>query len=171
MIEIKKGTLKDQEKLCFAIMRLKNSKECITNAEMQEYLDRTYYCEIDGEIVAVITAIRELLTDTTQYPSYSITTHPNRYIVKYCLFDKYTIDRNHYDSVSIMNRLMKELCADLSDWSVWIDVEYQADISESTSKEDVINILSEVAKNNSFKEATNRFSFIRVTPIDFGSLH
>lgn len=171
MIEFKRASLTDTYKLCTAIMELKTSRECITQAEMQEYIDRTYYATIDGRIVAIVVAIRELLSWNTVYPDHVTTTNPNRYLIKYALVDKYTIEKDGNDPKKVMSRLFKELCADLSDWSVWLDIEYQADINGWTAKDDVIEILTAAAEDNSFKQSKNRFSYLRVMPIDFGSLH
>ena len=70
-----------------------------------------------------------------------------------------------------MYNLIRELCADLNDWSVWIDIEYQAGINLGASKEDTISIITESVLANGFKQAINRFAYIRVMPIDFGKLH
>lgn len=171
LVEIKKASLTDTYKLCTAIMELKTNRDCITQAEMQEYIDRTYYAVINGRICAIVVAIREQLSWNTTYPDHVCTTHPNRYIIKYALMDKYALDQDGSDPKKVMSRLFRELCADLSDWSVWLDIDYQAEINGWTAKEDVIDILTVAAEENSFKQSENRFSYLRVTPIDFGKLH
>lgn len=171
MILFKKAELEDMHTLTMAIMSMKTDIESITSAEMQEYMDRLYYCTIDDKIVAIVVAIRQQLTQNTQYPDYMSTTFPSRYNIKYALMDKGTIEDNGYNTKSIMCRLFRELCADLSDWSVWFDVDYHASINGMTSEEDAKEILVYVAESNSFRPCLNRFCYLRVTPIDFGALH
>ena len=171
VVNIKKATLADKNDLLLAIMRMKNSVECITNEEMQEYMDRTYFCEINGDIVAVVTAIREVLTHTNVYPDKTITTNPNRYLVKFCLFDQYKLEYFEVNAERIMTRLLSELCADLSDWTVWIDIDYQVELNTSVIKESAIEVLTKAVTSNQFKPTVNRFSYIRLSPIDFGALH
>lgn len=171
MISFEKASRDDSYRLIMAIMSMKTSSEVITSAEMQEYMDRLYYCSIDGTVVAIVVAIRQQLTDTTQYPGYAVTTFPSRYNVKYALVDKNTIESSGYSAKDVMCRLIRELCANLSDWSVWFDVDYHAGNNEMTSEEDTREILAYAAESNEFRPCLNRFCYLRVTPIDFGALH
>lgn len=162
--------MRDLERILMAIMAMKNSEDCITTDEMHDYIDRTYYAEDEnGNILAIITANRRSIEYSEEATRQNL--NSTRYQIKHLLFSKQTIEEAGYDCTKVVKRLVKELCADLSDWSVWIDIEYQAGINLGASKEDTISIITESVLANGFKQAINRFAYIRVMPIDFGKLH
>lgn len=172
MIQFERAKLEDLSELAIAIMSMKTSDDCITLADMQEYMDRLYYCTIDDKIVAIVVVIRQQLKWSVQYPDHVCTTFPNRYNVQYTLIDKGTIESSgDFRADSVMCRLFREVCADLSDWSVWFDIDYHAGINAMTSKEDAEEIFRYAAESNGFKPTMNRFCYLRVVPIDFGALH
>ena len=170
MISIKKARMRDLERVLMSLMSMKSSEDCITTNEMHDYIDRTYFAEDDKEnILAIITVNRRSIEYSEEATRQNL--NSTRYQIKHLLFSKQAIEEAGYDCTKVVKRLVKELCADLSDWSVWIDVEYQADINLGASKEDTISIITESILANGFKQAINRFAYIRVMPIDFGKLH
>lgn len=161
IVSLKKATLDDIDRLTIAIMALGDLPYSITTSEMADIIDYTYYMENDdGLIMALVSAVRLNLTDGT-----------TKYQIKYALYDKtlisYSIDRS---VESIMELLIRELCASLSEWSVWIDIDYQASIGLDDT-DGAREVLQKAVLRNGFKNAENRFSYIRVMPIDFDSLH
>ena len=162
--------MRDLERILMAIMTMKDSEDCITIDEMHDYIDRTYYAEDENSnILAIITANRRSIDYSEEATRQNL--NSTRYQIKHLLFSKQAIEEAGYDCTKVVTRLVKELCADLNDWSVWIDVEYQAEINLGASKEDTISIITESVLANGFKQAINRFAYIRVMPIDFGKLH
>lgn len=162
--------MRDLERILMTIMAMKDSEDCITTDEMHDYIDRTYYAEDENSnILAIITANRRSIEYSEEATRQNL--NSTRYQIKHLLFSKQAIEEAGYDCTKVVKRLVKELCADLSDWSVWIDVEYQAGINLGASKEDTISIITESVLANGFKQAINRFAYIRVMPIDFGKLH
>ena len=162
--------MRDLERILMAIMTMKDSEDCITTDEMHDYIDRTYYAEDENSnILAIITANRQSIDYSEEATRQNL--NSTRYQIKHLLFSKQAIEEAGYDCTKVVKRLVKELCADLNDWSVWIDVEYQAEINLGASKEDTISIITESVLANGFKQAINRFAYIRVMPIDFGKLH
>ena len=162
--------MRDLERILMAIMAMKDSEDCITIDEMHDYIDRTYYAEDENSnILAIITANRRSIDYSEEATRQNL--NSTRYQIKHLLFSKQAIEEAGYDCTKVVTRLVKELCADLNDWSVWIDVEYQAEINLGTSKDDTISIITESVLANGFKQAINRFAYIRVMPIDFGKLH
>ena len=162
--------MRDLERILMAIMAMKDSEDCITIDEMHDYIDRTYYAEDENSnILAIITANRRSIDYSEEATRQNL--NSTRYQIKHLLFSKQAIEEAGYDCTKVVTRLVKELCADLNDWSVWIDVEYQAEINLGASKEDTISIITESILANGFKQAINRFAYIRVMPIDFGKLH
>lgn len=162
--------MRDLERILMAIMAMKDSEDCITIDEMHDYIDRTYYAEDENSnILAIITANRRSIDYSEEATRQNL--YSTRYQIKHLLFSKQAIEEAGYDCMKVVTRLVKELCADLNDWSVWIDIEYQAGINLGTSKDDTISIITESVLANGFKQAINRFAYIRVMPIDFGKLH
>lgn len=162
--------MRDLERILMAIMAMKDSEDCITIDEMHDYIDRTYYAEDENSnILAIITANRRSIDYSEEATRQNL--NSTRYQIKHLLFSKQAIEEAGYDCTKVVKRLVKELCADLSDWSVWIDIEYQAGINLGAIKEDTISIITESVLANGFKQAINRFAYIRVMPIDFGKLH
>ena len=172
MLTLKKADIKDIESLVITLMTMKQSEQNITIAEMHEYIDRTYYYE-DSKygIVAIVCATRQLLNEKTQYPSYTRIENPNRYQIKYALFNKSLIEMCDSNPARLMYNLIRELCADLNDWSVWIDIEFQSEINLGAEQKDTLEILSEAVTKNYFRKGINRFEYIRVMPIDFAEFH
>ena len=170
ILRIKKADVQDIPKMCITLMSMKESADCITESEMHDFIDRTYYAEDEnGNILAIITANRRSIAYSEEATRQNL--NSTRYQIKHLLFSKQAIEEAGYDCTKVVTRLVKELCADLNDWSVWIDVEYQAEINLGASKEDTISIITESILANGFKQAINRFAYIRVMPIDFGKLH
>lgn len=162
--------MRDLERILMAIMTMKDSEDCITTDEMHDFIDRTYYAEDENSnILAIITANRRSIDYSEKATRQNL--NSTRYQIKHLLFSKQAIEEAGYDCMKVVTRLVKELCADLNDWSVWIDIEYQAEINLGASKEDTISIITESVLANGFKQAINRFAYIRVMPIDFGKLH
>ena len=170
MLNIKKARIQELDRMLIAIMTMKNSADCITTDEMHDYIDRTYYAEDDKHnILAIVCANRRSIPYSEE--ATALNAYSTRYQIKYSLFSKQAIEDAGYDAIKVMTRLLKELCADLSDWSVWLDVEFQAEVNLGSSAEDTIEILTNAALANSFHNTANRFAYIRVMPIDFISLH
>lgn len=172
ILNIRKATHSDVNRMAIALMSMKSSVECITQTEMFEYINRTYYAEdYDGNIVAIICANRQLMPYLNEGKT-DMSLMTNRYQIKYALFDDKKIKSLGYTSERVMIRLMRELCADLSDWSVWLDIQFQAEINIGSDKEKTIEVLSKAALENGFKNGdSNRFAYIRVMPINFAGLH
>lgn len=161
IVSLKKAKMEDIERLTLSIMTLGNLPYNLTQDSVRDIIDYTYFFENDdGMIMAIVGAIRSNLKDGT-----------TRYEIKYALYDEtliaYSIDRSPQ---FLMTQLIRELCANLSEWSVWIDVDYQASIGLYET-ENTREVLSRAAIDNGFKNAENRFHYIRVMPIDFESLH
>lgn len=170
ILQIKKADVKEIPRLCITLMSMKESADCITEDEMHDFIDRTYYAEDENrDILAIITANRRSIEYSEEATQQNM--NSTRYQIKHLLFNKQAIEEAGYDCTKVVTRLVKELCVDLNDWSVWIDVEYQAGINLGTSKEDTISIITDAVLANDFKKAVNRFAYIRVMPIDFGKLH
>lgn len=170
MLNIKKARIEELDRMVLTLMTMKNSEDCITTNEMHDYIDRTYYAE-DGNknIVAIVCANRRSIPYSEEATALDL--YSTRYQIKYSLFSKQAIEDAGYDATKVMTRLLKELCADLSDWSVWLDVEFQAGINLGSSAEDTTEILTNAALANSFHKASNRFGYIRVMPINFTTQH
>ena len=171
VIEIKKAKFEELDRFALALMTMKQSEDCITRDEMYDYIDRTYYLEDENKNILAIVCANRRSIEYSEEATRVYNAPATRYQVKYALFIKQAIEDNGLDATKVMTRLFKELCADLSDWSVWLDVEFQAKVNLGSKEEDTISILTEAALANGFKKAVNRFAYIRVQPINYGSLH
>ena len=170
MINIKKARTQELDRMILALMIMKDSADCITTDEMHDYIDRTYYAEDENKnILAIVCANRRSISYSEEATALDLCS--TRYHIKYSLFSKQAIEDAGYDATKVMTRLFKELCADLSDWSVWLDVEFQAGINLGSSAEETTEVLTNAALANSFHKMSNRFGYIRVMPINLTTQH
>lgn len=172
MLQFKKASIEDAEYLLMELMRMKNSDECLNIDEIYEFIDRTYfYADERNYIVAIICVVRDLITDYNVFPTHTRVENPNRYRIKYALFNYGLLSLENASPEKIMNSLIREVCASLNDWSVWLDIDYMSSINAGASKEETKEVLKYAATKNYFKAAINRFGYIRVMPIEFDKLH
>lgn len=172
MLQFKKASIEDADYLLMEIMRMKNSDECLTEEEVYELIDRTYYY-IDEQryIAAIVCVVRDMLIDYNRFPTHTRVENPNRYRIKYALFNSGLLAMENVSPKKVMNSLIREVCASLNDWSVWIDIDYMSNINDGASPEETKEVLQYAAAKNYFKTASNRFGYIRVMPIEFDKLH
>lgn len=171
MIIFKKATPDDIDDIIVAIMSLKNDYKNITVEEAQEFIDHCYYAIDDttGFIVAVIAAIRETLTEFSEVEGSMISVHPNRYKIKYMVGDDYQIEEHNKPNTyqSVMVYLVRELCHDMNEWSVWVDTD---DVYTTDEYKD--SAIFRALRTNYFAQSlTEPTVLIRAMPIDFDALH
>lgn len=173
MIVFKRASVRDLQKITLAVMCLKGSPECITTDEMQDYIDRCYYCEDTDthNIVAIIVAARITLDYPSLVEGEVITTYPNKYQIKYALFDTQAIKDAGEDVEKVLSCMIRELTADMNDWSVMVDPESLASFNFTSDKEESLKCLKKALENNSFKLAVNRTGMYRLMPIDFNRMY
>ena len=171
MIIFKKATLEDIKTVVTAIMNLKNTNSCITDAEAYEFIDHCYYAYDQdlNSVVGIVAATREILTETSELNGETVETHPHRYKIVYMLGDDYAIEEysSPQNLQSVMVYLVRELTADMNDWSVWVDTN---DIFVS---DDFYNVsLYRALRSNYFRpHKTEPNLMIRTMPVNFDRLH
>lgn len=167
---VKKASFKDLYKMAYAIMCLKTTTECISTDEMREYIDRCYYCEDkSGNVIAIVAADRIVY----EYPAVegeTIKTYPNKYRIKYMLYDEHAIKNEGEDPYNIMRELVRELTADMNDWTVGIDMANQIRMSLS-DKDECKETLDKALKTNGFRDMSTGEYMLRGVPLDFNSFH
>ena len=169
---VKKASFKDLYKMAYAVMCLKTTSNNITTDEMRQYIDRCYYCEDrSGNVIAIVAAERVVLEYPSEVAGEIIKTYPNKYRIKYMLFDQKTIEEEGEDSSNVMRELLRELTADMNDWTVNVDLEAQSKMSLS-DKDECKEILNKALKYNGFKDmSTTGDLLLRGVPLDFDSFH
>lgn len=170
MIIFKKATLEDLDKVIIGIMQLKDTDTCVTTVEAMEFIDHCYYAEDDASnyIVGIVAATREVLQEYSEVEDSVVTTYPNKYNIVYMLGDDYFIEEYNKQTLQdIMVYLVRELSADMNDWSVW------ADTSKIFTTDDKFNNAIAIAlRTNDFvKSKSHDNMYIRVMPLQFNKNH
>ena len=168
MIIFKKATLEDLDKVIIGIMQLKDTETCVTTIEAMDFINHCYYAEDDTNdfIVGIVAATREVLEEFSEVEGSVVTTYPNRYNIVYMLGDDFAIEEYCKHSLhDVLVYLVRELVADMNDWSVW------ADPSRLFNEDDKFNSAANIAlRTNDFVKNQDGI-YIRAMPLQFDKNH
>lgn len=168
---VKRASTKDLYKIAYAIMCLKTTSESITTEEVKHYVDRCYYCEDrSGNIIAIIAAERIVFEYPSEVEGETIKTYPNKYRIKYMLYDAYAIKSMGEDPAELLREMVRELTADMSDWTVSVNLSKLSKISID-SEEDCKETLKYALNSNGFRNMSDEDLMLRATPLNFDSFH
>ena len=167
MMVCKKASLNDLERLAITIMVLNGSE--VEQDDVKTFIDRCYYFEdtVTKSIVALVAAVRTVLEFPSEVEGEIIQTYPNKYTIKYCLFDYNAIVHSGEDPSRLLSYLIKELTADMNDWPVVIDPTEQAMMNKLNSYDQTMQSMKPALEKNSFKIYSDHLAYMRASPINF----